>query len=190
MNYHKISYDDQLNGEGLRAVLFVSGCGHHCKGCQNPQTWSPTSGKIFDYDALLELLNYLNNDYASGVTFSGGDPLNPVNLPQISILTSLLKSLYPSKTIWIYTGYTFDELMVIISNYTGGELYPDATYLRTILKNTDVLVDGKFEQSKFDNNYKWAGSTNQRIIDVQETLKTVSNENGYTRYKVVHYETE
>lgn len=175
MNYHKISYDDQLNGEGLRVVLFLSGCNHYCKGCQNPQTWDPESGKLFDQEAMNTLFSYLEKDYISGVTFSGGDPFHPNNLTDVYTLARIIKTKYPNKTIWVYTGYAFDEAF---NNLT----------IRRILQFVDILVDGKFEENKLDNNYKWAGSTNQRIIDVQATIKNI-NELAET-YDVVLYETE
>lgn len=176
MNYHKISYDDQLNGEGLRVVLFVSGCNHHCKGCQNPQTWNPESGKPFDQEAVNTLFSYLEKDYISGVTFSGGDPLHPKNIVEVYLLAKMIKTKYPDKTVWVYTGYTFDAV------------FNDTSAREGILRYTDVLVDGKFEEDKLDNNYKWAGSTNQRIIDVQATINNIKS--LAETYDVVLYETE
>lgn len=161
MNYHKIYYDNMLNGDGLRVVLFVSGCDHHCSNCQNKMTWDHRSGKEFDDKALSEIENYLKKDYIDGITFSGGDPLYKYNFNEILSLSKYLKDKYPNKTIWLYTGYTIEE---IASN-------PE--YIK-ILKYIDVLVDGKFDESLKDINYRWAGSTNQRVIDINKTISNKS----------------
>lgn len=153
MNYHDIRTDDMLNGDGLRVVLFVSGCSHHCPGCHNPETWDPKSGIYFDYYAEKELMAKLKPDYISGLTISGGDPMHPCNEFQTYHLSKRVKELYPEKTVWVYTGYKYEDLG-----------------MRTcILKYVDVLVDGRFEQDKASVEYPWAGSTNQRVIDLNKT---------------------
>lgn len=166
MNYHKITYDDQLNGEGLRVTLFVSGCSHYCAGCQNPQTWNLNSGKIFDKEAKNELFNYLLKDYISGLTLSGGDPLCFDNIYTIFDLCVEIKIKHPEKTIWLYTGYTYEYIM-------------KSPVLKTIMRYIDILVDGRFNKNLADANYKWAGSTNQRIIDMKKSIK----ENKLILYK-------
>lgn len=156
-NIHGISYDDMLNGEGLRAVIWFSGCGHKCPNCHNPQTWNKDSGRRFQYKKdYIELLEYLKKDYVNGVTFSGGDPLYENS---ITFVTELAKSLKEriNTNIWVYTGYRW------------GEITKDPLKSK-ILEYIDVLVDGKFEQDKYDINYPFAGSTNQRVIDVKKTL--------------------
>lgn len=156
MNYHNIVHDDMLNGDGLRVVLFVSGCTHNCPECQNPQTHSFDSGILFDQAALTELKTELQKDYISGITFSGGDPLHPSNRETVAAiiwaLSDILKSQH--KTVWIYTGYQWDE----IKNELAVRL-------------ADVVVDGKYDPTLSDINYPWAGSTNQRVIDVQRSLE-------------------
>lgn len=159
MNYHKIDYDNMLNGEGLRAVLFISGCPHHCHNCQNPQTWDRKSGKEFTKSVKNELINYLKNDYVSGITFSGGDPLYFYNIREVSNLCEYIKTKLKDKNIWLYTGYTIEKIL-------------SDKLLKATIQYVDVLVDGKYEEALADRNYKWAGSTNQRIIDVQKTLKS------------------
>lgn len=158
MNYLKIAYDDQLNGEGLRVVLFVSGCSHHCEGCQNPQTWDHRTGKKFDDEAIDKIFYYLSKDYIAGITLSGGDPLNDNNTKDILDLCKKIKSKYNNKTIWLYTGYTYEEVL------------EDSTR-KEIINYIDVMVDGRFDKSLLDVNYPWAGSTNQRIIDVNKSIK-------------------
>ena len=143
-----------LNGDGLRSVLWVSGCEHHCEDCQNPITWDVNGGVPFDLAAEQELFESLDKDYISGITFSGGDPLFPSNRVDVRRLAQEVKEKYPDKTIWLYTGYSWEQVMH----------YP-------VMQYVDVLVDGEFEQDKFDANLRWKGSSNQRVIDVQKTLK-------------------
>ncbi|MEI3407141.1 MAG: 4Fe-4S cluster-binding domain-containing protein, partial [Christensenellales bacterium] len=104
MNYHNITMDDMLNGDGLRTVLWVSGCAHHCRGCQNPQTWNPQSGIPFDDAAKEELFSNLSRDYINGVTFSGGNPLCSGNRETVGQLITEIHERFPQKTIWLYTG--------------------------------------------------------------------------------------
>ena len=157
MNYHDIKHDDMNNGPGLRVTLFISGCSHHCKDCQNPETWSTESGIPFDQAAKDEIFEQLDKDYISGITFSGGDPLNESNRVEVFGLIHQIRLKYgKSKSVWIYTGYIWDEIIE--------EVFP-------ILTGTDVIVDGMFEKDLADVNYHWAGSTNQRVIDVQKSLE-------------------
>lgn len=157
MNYHDIKHDDMNNGPGLRVTLFVSGCDHYCNGCQNPETWSTKSGIPFDDTAIEEIFKQLNNDYISGITFSGGDPLNANNRVEVCSLIHQIRLKYgKSKSIWIYTGYTWEEIV---------------NTLTPVLLGVDVLIDGMFDKDLADVNYHWAGSTNQRVIDVQRSLE-------------------
>ena len=176
MNYHNIKHDDILNGEGLRVTLFVSGCSHKCKDCQNSQTWNPESGIEFDINAKEEIFKQLGEDYISGITFSGGDPLYESNLSDVLSLIKEIKSNYPNKTIWLYSGYTWEE---IINNYYNewetdsliGYLSNTNLLRHNIIQLCDVFVDGEFKKELLDINYHWAGSTNQRVIDVKESLQ-------------------
>jgi len=154
MNYHNITKDDMLNGDGLRVVLWVSGCNHHCKNCQNPQTWNKDSGIPFDLDTIFEICNQLDKSYISGITFSGGDPLFPDNREIVCTISALIKDCYPTKTQWLYTGYKWEEIKDL-----------------PIMKYLDVVIDGQYEDDKRDIALKWRGSSNQRVIDVQESLK-------------------
>lgn len=159
MKYHNITHDDMRNGDGLRVVLWVSGCSHQCEGCQNPITWNPDYGLKYDISATHEILNELEKDYISGLTISGGDPFHPNNILEILALCRFVKDVTIDKTIWVYTGYTWEFLHECLD-------FPESLW-----NYIDVLVDGEFEQDKADVNYPWAGSTNQRVIDVQESLK-------------------
>lgn len=152
MHYHNITKDDMLNGDGLRVVLWVAGCAHACPGCHNPETWEADSGIPFDQAAKDELFAELEKDYISGVTFSGGDPLFPGNRETVGALCREIRQRFPDKTIWMYTGYRWEQISEL-----------------AILDTVDLLVDGRFEQALADTALHWRGSANQRLIDVQRT---------------------
>lgn len=154
MHYHNITKDDMLNGDGLRVVLWVAGCSHQCPGCHNPVTWDPEGGLPFDDEAKQEIFAELEKDYISGITFSGGDPLHEANISGVTALAKEIRENYPDKTIWLYTGYVWKDVKKL-----------------EIVKYLDVLVDGRFEEKKKDNNLHWRGSANQFVIDVKNTLK-------------------
>lgn len=145
------------NGDGLRVVLWLSGCSHCCSGCQNPQTWDVNSGILFDKQAEKELFEALDKSYISGITLSGGDPLHENNLQDVLNLVNKIRLLLPKKTIWLYTGYTLEEC---VENATR----------RQIISKCDVLVDGKYIDSQRDITLRWRGSSNQRVIDVKKSL--------------------
>lgn len=158
MRYHNITTNDMKNGDGLRTVLWVAGCYHQCKNCHNPITWDPNGGIPFDDEAEEELFAKLNEKHISGITFSGGDPLNIININEISRLVKKVKDEFPNKTIWLYTGFTYEDILC-------------DNNMMNILQNVDVLVDGLFIEELKDANYHWAGSTNQRVINVPKSLK-------------------
>lgn len=155
MNFHKITRNDIANGVGIRTVLWVSGCSHHCKGCHNPETWDINSGKLFTEDDYNTLIEYTKPDYVNGLTLSGGDPFHILNRDYLVELLVRFKKQLPNKSIWSYTGYSWDD----IKN-------------TALIKNLDVLVDGKFIESKKDVSLDYCGSYNQRVIDVQKSLKS------------------
>lgn len=158
MNYHNITYPDMNNGDGLRVALWLSGCSHYCKGCQNIQTWNPNSGIPFDEEAEEELFRELNKDYISGLTLSGGDPLHENNLKDVLQLINKFKNLHPNKTIWLYTGYTFEEIKNEIDAW-----HQDEFILNQIINSVDVVVDGKYIEELRDITLEWRGSSNQNI---------------------------
>ena len=162
MKYHNITKADMLNGEGLRVVLWVSGCSHQCPGCQNALTWDPEDGVEFDDDTIKEIYEQLDQDWCSGITLSGGDPLFLGNRKTIRDLVTNIRKIYPNKTIWCYTGYTWEELMA------QKELDKD---LEDILKNIDVLLEGRFVMKLKNDKIHYVGSINQRIIDVPKSLE-------------------
>ncbi|MDD7390593.1 MAG: anaerobic ribonucleoside-triphosphate reductase activating protein [Lachnospiraceae bacterium] len=152
MRYHNITKDDMLNGDGLRVVLWVAGCTHGCKGCHNPITWDIQGGIEFDEAARQEINAEMEKDYVSGLTFSGGDPLHPENRKEITALARELKQKYPDKTLWMYTGFSWDEVDDL-----------------QVMQYIDVLVDGEFIMALKDDQLHWKGSSNQRVIDVKKT---------------------
>jgi anaerobic ribonucleoside-triphosphate reductase activating protein len=170
INYHNITHDDMNNGDGLRVVLWLSGCSHHCFNCQNPQTWDPDSGIPFDELAKQEIFNELSKDYISGITLSGGDPLHENNLSEVLSLVEEILNLFPSKTIWLYTGYTCENLIDGI-HYPLDATWEDSVIRKSIIKLCDVLVDGEYIDEQRNITLPWRGSSNQRVIDVQKSLK-------------------
>lgn len=172
MNYIKITKDDICNGNGLRVVLWLSGCGHKCKGCQNPQTWDENNGKLFDDNAKIEIFDELDKEYISGITLSGGDPLYYKNVDDVLLLVTEINNRYNkesrNKKIWIYTGYTWEHLFNC-GVYTSKEHV--GLKRRNILKQCDVLVDGPYIDSQRDITLAWRGSKNQRVIDISMSLQ-------------------
>ncbi len=155
MKYHNITKDDMLNGDGLRVVLWVAGCSHHCKNCQNPVTWNPDDGLEFTGETKQEIFTELRKSYVSGITFSGGDPLHALNVQEVTRLAKEIRENFPDKTIWIYTGFLWSEIKHL-----------------EIMKFADVVVDGKYVEELRDTQLYWRGSSNQRVIDVRKSLET------------------
>lgn len=155
MRYHNITHDDMLNGDGLRVVLWVAGCSHCCKGCQNPCTWDPLGGLPFDDEAKEEIFEQLSKDYISGITFSGGDPLFASNRLDVRNLMAEIKEKFPDKTIWLYTGDVWENI-----------------WHYSCMQYVDVVVDGEFVLELRDVKLKWKGSSNQKVIDVKKTLQS------------------
>lgn len=164
MNYGIIKPCDIADGPGVRVSLFVSGCTHHCEGCFQPETWNFNYGKPYTDDTLAEILRLLEPNYISGLTILGGEPLEPQNLSEVFDLVDAVIEKYPEKTIWIYTGSTFEEL----KQRTGLELHLTAG----ILYCADILVDGPFIKAQKDISLRFRGSSNQRIINLRETIST------------------
>lgn len=153
MNYCGLTKCNIADGEGLRVVLWVSGCSHHCKGCQNSETWDPKYGKLFDEDVKEEIFKELSNDYIDGLTLSGGDPLYINNRQELTELCKQVKNKFPNKTIWCWTGYLYEEIKDL-----------------EILNYIDVLIDGPYIQELRDITLDWRGSSNQRVIKLKELI--------------------
>lgn len=163
MNYLRIKIASIENGTGCRTSLFVAGCTHHCKGCFNPETWAFDAGEPFTEAAEDYLVDTLKAPYVDGLTILGGEPMEPENQPAVRKIVERVKAELPEKTIWIYSGYTFEELLLWKRCHTDDTL--------PILKSIDVLVDGEFVETQKDITLKFRGSKNQRIIDVKKTLE-------------------
>lgn len=172
MNYFQIDCEDVCNGEGLRVTLWLSGCSHKCKGCHNPQTWNPHKGNTFGAEAKQSLFEELAKNYVSGITLTGGDPLYTSSLPEVLSLVEEIHSTFPDKTIWLYTGFTWEGIMCpVVTTDFNPERDLAIDMRKQIIHNIDILVDGRYEENERDLSLAFRGSRNQRVIDVQESIK-------------------
>ena len=162
MYYGEIKERDIANGIGVRVSLFVSGCTNRCKGCFNEQTWDFNFGEEYTAETENRIIELLKPDFVTGLTLLGGEPFEPKNQGELLKLTDRVKKEMPSKTIWCYTGFTYERLK------TDGE-YCRTEFTDRMLNNIDVLVDGKFVDEKKNIRLKFRGSENQRIIDLNKT---------------------
>ena len=165
MNYAGIKYCDIANGTGCRTVLFVSGCRNACKGCFQPQTWDFEYGELFDEKIQEEVLKSLEPDYITGITLLGGEPFEPENQKELVSFMRKVVARYPNKNVWAFTGYIYDKDLV-----AGGRRHTEDT--DELLSMIDVLVDGPFQEEKKDITLKFRGSSNQRILNLKETIRT------------------
>ena len=163
MNFGNIKWCDTANGLGVRVSLFVSGCHHHCKGCFNACTWDPNYGEPYTREVEDKIIARLKQSFISGLTLLGGEPFYPTNRQPLLDLVKRVKKECPGKSIWCYTGAEIEDLMPCGCEYdaVGYEL----------LAYLDVLVDGPFKEDLKSLMIRFRGSTNQRIIDVQNTLR-------------------
>ena len=161
MNYAKIKYHDVANGPGVRVSIFVSGCNHHCKGCFNKETWDFNYGEPFTKKEIDLIIEALKPNYISGLSVIGGEPFELVNQEGLLPLLKKVREVYQdTKSIWAYSGFTYEELLKMKNPNT-----------LEILNIIDVLVDGKFVESLKDPLLYFRGSSNQRIIDMKKTRK-------------------
>lgn len=160
MRYAQIRKMDISNGLGVGAALFVQGCHFHCKNCFNPETWDFDGGKEYTEETQQTILKLIEPEYITRFSILGGEPLEPQNHFELAKLINLIKEKRPDVKIWVYTGYTYENLV-----------NKESTYVEYLLNNIDVLVDGQFQEDKKDLTYPFAGSTNQRVILMQESRK-------------------
>ena len=155
MRYNKIRKMDISNGPGVRVSIFFQGCSFHCKGCFNSETWDFLGGQEFGEEQIDEILKIAEDDYIEGLSILGGEPMHPKNIEATTLLAKRFKEKYPNKTIWVWSGFLFDEYIkdLEVSQYL------------------DVVVDGQFQEELRNPNLKWKGSSNQRVIDVVKSLK-------------------
>lgn len=164
MNYATIKFNDIANGLGVRTSLFVSGCTHRCKNCFNSEAWDFNYGKPFTKEVEDEIINSLKNSFVDGLSLLGGEPFEPQNQKALLPFLERVKKEVPSKNIWCYTGYLFDSELL-------GDSRAKTEYTNKMLELIDVLVDGKFIEELKDITLLFKGSSNQRVIDVKESLK-------------------
>ena len=163
MNYSTIKICDIADGPGVRVSLFVSGCRNHCKGCFQPETWHFGYGQPFTQKTEAELLRLLGPSYINGLTLLGGDPFEPENQRALLPFLRRMKAALPRKTVWAYTGYTWEQL-------TSEEHRVSLPETMELLSMIEVLVDGPFIETKKDIRLRFRGSSNQRVIDVQRSI--------------------
>lgn len=167
MNYATVKWTDIADGEGVRISLFVSGCTHHCKNCFNQVAWDFDYGEPFDETIQNKILKELANDYIAGLSLLGGEPLEPQNQEALLPFIKRVRERYSEKTIWCYTGFVLEEKTGALK-----EINKNTPYTKKLISMFDVLVDGAYIEELKDVRLKFRGSSNQRIIDVQKTLKS------------------
>lgn len=154
MHFGAIKEYDIANGEGVRVSLFVSGCRNHCKGCFQPETWDFNYGEEFTAETESRIIELLDDENVDGLSVLGGDPMEPENRVPLTSLLWKVRKYFPQKTIWVYTGYLYEQLSDL-----------------SIMEYIDVLVDGRFVEELKNITLAFRGSENQRIIDVRKTIK-------------------
>ena len=155
MKYNCIRKMDIADGPGVRVSIFMQGCSFHCKNCFNSETWDFNGGKDFTDDTITKVLDLCSNNYINGLSILGGEPMHPSNIEGTTKLAKAFKEKYPNKSLWIWSGFLFDKDLKD----------------KEVLKYTDVLVDGQYNDDLHNPTLKWKGSSNQRVIDVQKSLK-------------------
>jgi anaerobic ribonucleoside-triphosphate reductase activating protein len=154
MRYNKIRKMDISNGPGVRVSVFMQGCTFHCKGCFNSETWDFEAGEEFNSEVIDHIMELCSKDFIVGLSILGGEPMHPNNIDGTTLLAKKFKEKYPNKNLWVWTGFTFETLKD-----------------KEVLKYIDTLIDGQFKIDLFDPTLKWKGSSNQRVIDVKDSLK-------------------
>ena len=165
MNFGEIKKNDIANGEGVRTSLFVSGCRHHCKNCFNQNTWDFSFGEPFTEKTMKEIFSSCEPKWINGLSLLGGEPFEPENQKVLLPFLIMFKEKFPNKTIWCYSGFTFEEIIGTTQSRACTNISSE------LLSLIDVLVDGKFVEEKKDISLVFRGSSNQRIIDVKKSLK-------------------
>ena len=165
MNYCNIKKFDIANGEGVRTTLFVSGCTNRCEHCFQPETWDFNYGEEFTKEVEDDIIRSLEPYYVNGLTLLGGEPFEPENQPALTAFLRRVRAERPDKNVWCFTGFTLEELL------ENGS-YPRTEFTDEMLSMIDVLVDGRFVNSLKNISLRFRGSSNQRIINVKETMGT------------------
>ena len=155
MRYNKIRKMDIADGQGVRVSIFLQGCSFNCKNCFNQETHDFNGGKEFNQETVDEVMDLCKKDYVKGLSILGGEPMHPKNIEATEMLAKEFKKEFPNKSLWVWSGYTYED------------------YLKKqdVMKYIDVIVDGQYVDELHDPTLKWRGSSNQRVIDVQKSLK-------------------
>lgn len=176
MNYAQIRSMDISNGEGIGVSLFVQGCDFHCQNCFNSETWEFSKGQEWNDKTKNQFLKLIETPFIQRVSILGGEPLHPKNVQNVLKIVDEIRVSYPAKNIWLYTGYTWEEIW-IKDNIKTGDKVKDMreksikNLRRQVVRMCDVLIDGRYVDELRDVSLHWRGSSNQRVINVQETLK-------------------
>ena len=154
MKYNKIRKMDIADGPGVRVSVFLQGCSFHCKNCFNPETWDFDNGLEFDDKVIDEIIELCGKKHIQGLSILGGEPMHPKNIKGTIKLAKKFKEVYPDKDLWSWSGFLYEDLKD-----------------KEVMKYVDVLVDGRYVDEMHNPNLKWRGSSNQRVIDINETIK-------------------
>lgn len=176
MNYAQMRSMDISNGEGIGVSLFVQGCDFHCKNCFNSETWNFSKGQEWNEKTKNQFLKLVEKPFIQRVSILGGEPLHPKNVQNVLKIVDEIRVSYPAKNIWLYTGYTWEEIWIKDNIKTGDkvkDMREEAikNLRRQVVRMCDVLIDGRYVDELRDVSLHWRGSSNQRVINVQETLK-------------------
>lgn len=176
MNYAQIRSMDISNGEGIGVSLFVQGCDFHCKNCFNSETWEFSKGQEWNDKTKNQFLKLIETPFIQRVSILGGEPLHPKNVQNVLKIVDEIRVSYPTKNIWLYTGYTWEEIWIKDNIKTGDKITDMRgkairNLRRQVVRMCDVLIDGRYVDELRDISLHWRGSSNQRVINVQETLK-------------------
>lgn len=171
MNYAQIRSMDISNGEGIGVSLFVQGCDFHCKNCFNSETWEFSKGQEWNDKTKNQFLKLIETPFIQRVSILGGEPLHPKNVQNVLKIVDEIRVSYPTKNIWLYTGYTWEEIMTHIISDINSKQLKILQMRKELVSKCDVLIDGRYVDELRDVSLHWRGSSNQRVINVQETLK-------------------
>ena len=171
MNYAQIRSMDISNGEGIGVSLFVQGCDFHCKNCFNSETWEFSKGQEWNDKTKNQFLKLIETSFIQRVSILGGEPLHPKNVQNVLKIVDEIRVSYPTKNIWLYTGYTWEQIMHPVITDINSEQLKMLQMRKELVSKCNVLIDGRYVDELRDISLHWRGSSNQRVINVQETLK-------------------
>ena len=171
MNYAQMRSMDISNGEGIGVSLFVQGCDFHCKNCFNSETWEFSKGQEWNNNTQKKFISLINKPFVKRISILGGEPLHPQNVQNVLKIINEIRVSYTTKNIWLYTGYTWEQIMYPVIADINSEQLKMLQMRKELVSKCDVLIDGRYVDELRDVSLHWRGSSNQRVINVQETLK-------------------